>query len=238
MALYWAAENADDSSARLLLDCGADVNASQIEPFNSRIPCLCGPLAAAVLSQDYLSLQDARPRKSIVELLLKAGASPDVDVTDDISHAHSIPLLSATTAIEHGEELVGLLVSADANVNPNFTSCGCFHRLDVPLYTTVICQNMEAVRYLLGNGADPNYILRPCCFSEGLQETPLDVARDYNGPKDITELLLEHGAVLASKADVKKSTIPGRESHTQPLQGRRILPLRARRKVKDDPKSS
>ena len=112
-----------------------------------------------------------------LKLLLEYGAKPNAR-----NHDGQTPLVAAMrlgkTDIAFAEVLLA------ANADPN--AANKFH--EFPLHAAALKKDVEAVRLLLDNGADPNVL-------SSLGQPPLFFAVSFGGASvTVTKLLLDHGA--------------------------------------------
>jgi ankyrin repeat protein len=113
-----------------------------------------------------------------VKALLRAGANPNVKVMS--FHAGEItPLTRAIDSdSEHRVEIVRLLISARAQINPQgkFAMSSLMHAVG----------DLEIVKLLIANGADVN--------QKNFRGATALMAAAIDGPASVVKYLLEHGA--------------------------------------------
>ncbi|KAJ5408380.1 ankyrin repeat-containing domain protein [Penicillium cosmopolitanum] len=123
------------------------------------------------------------------KLLLAAGAEPNLPVNKQTPLQYACSVRSVNPF-----EAVSLLRSFGAAVNPPFNSS----RLS-PLQLAIRAEDTELARYLLKEGADPNF------FANSKSGTPLQLASAFSGNSGMAELLLEAGANINSRSGYQKS---------------------------------
>ena len=157
--MIWAAKNCDESSVKLLIAAGADVNIKNKNGFtalhvsvrNRSEKCAHSLVDAGadvnMEDSDYLTpVMEAVvfECRECLNLLLKAGA--DVDRYNIDGGGLFTPLLVAVEL--RNQAFVDLLIKAGADVNK--------HRLESPLMRSMTCSTIAITRMLTKAGADVN----------------------------------------------------------------------------------
>ena len=196
--LYWACSCGFENIAKVLIECGADVNRVTIAlihvrygpPYDGGISQLSkrelgvheGDMTHASITGGNTPLNVAccRGYKPIVELLLTHGADPNK------TNAIGAPPLFIACLNDH-KSIVELLLACGADVN-KADKDGC-----TPLFMACANNHKAIVELLLAYGADANKTDK-----DGW--TPLNVAYQ-RGWNDIIELLITQGHIDINKAD-------------------------------------
>lgn len=169
-ALQAAATHSDTNILSLLLGKGADVNAPPAR-FNGRT-----------------ALQRAIAAGNIegVRMLLDAGAivNTDPDLTEGVT-CLQVAFEIADQAVK--DEIVYILLRAGASVGAPKPG----QQRHVPLYAAVSKKDLEMVRKVLEEGANPNPNIEFCNFT--LKKTPLQEA-SWLGDDDLVQELIKYGA--------------------------------------------
>ena len=186
--LVEAAEAGNYASAQRLLAQGADPNAvatikpSLVEQIRDMLHLRTGPVAARDL-RPALFWAIARGHNDIVKLLLDNGA--DVSRTDQ----NGLTVIYAAASWGNMEALQ-LLMTHGANPDGGYEIQRDVFYLSTPLDIAAIHGKTEAIRFLLEQGADPNFAAH---HHVPVYDTPLTWAVTKNYP-DCVRLLLAHGA--------------------------------------------
>ncbi|KAF7557074.1 hypothetical protein G7Z17_g893 [Cylindrodendrum hubeiense] len=198
--LFRAISNENEDFVRLLIDKGADVNASTnggltlihaIENRNEAIIQLllergANPNVKDLIGRSPLVLAAQRGSEAIFQLLLENGASPNA--RDDVGQ----PLLVFATV--HGDvAMVQLLLDKDADPNARDNDGTS------PLISATQKGSEAIVRLLLENGADPN--------ARDNDGTSSLICATKNENEAIIQLLLEKNANLNTRDNAGRSPL-------------------------------
>ena len=154
----------------------SDIKAGKEDAVKKALDKGLDPNSLAPTGYPLLQTAVANDNVEIVKLLLKYGADPK---------RYGCEWLVDTAVRNNNYELVKLLVHAGAVVKrPSYFCC----IWDDPLVDAVGKQNLEIVRFLLANGADPN--------AAGLSLTTALQTAAQTGNIDIMKLLIESGAII------------------------------------------
>lgn len=169
VALCEACERGDLEKVTTLLADGVDVNS-------------VGESGVTPLLWAY---PDDKPE--IFEALLKAGADPNVKLTDDLGDGRWIKKGDSVTylaAKSRFEKHFGLVM--DHGGDPNITD----YKDETPLFAVIMWapDKKKRVNRLLDAGADPNW------QSKRTNGLPVTTAIVWGGQYDLAKLLLENGA--------------------------------------------
>lgn len=156
----------------ILIQAGADLD------------CLTGDTVPTTAL--HQALENAQ--NECVTLLLAAGADPNLTVDK-----RSPLQVACSDRYPTPLERVRLLRSFGAAVNPPFKSS----RLS-PLQLAIRAEDTELARYLLKEGADPDFFANP------KSGTPLQLACAFSENSGMAELLLEEGANINSRSGYQK----------------------------------
>ncbi|OKO92957.1 hypothetical protein PENSUB_12552 [Penicillium subrubescens] len=156
----------------ILIQAGADLN------------CLTGDaVPTTALHRDLENAQN-----ECVTLLLAAGADPNLTVDK-----RSPLQVACSDRYSNPLERVRLLCRFGDAVNPPFKSS----RLS-PLQLAIRAEDTELARYLLKEGADPDFFAKP------KSGTPLQLTSAFSGNSGMAELVLGEGANINSRSGYQK----------------------------------